>query len=239
VLVLEAYGLTESSTAVSSNSPDDFRLGTVGKPLEGSEVRIADDGEVLVRGPHVFRGYWNDDEATENAFDEDGWLRTGDVGSLDDDGFLSIEGRKKDILVTSSGENIPAAQLEELIAESRWISHAVVYGDDRNYVVALVTVDEDEREALAEETGTRDLNHEKMRRQMAEDEKVRSTIQKEIDAANRRFSNVEQVKKFAILDHDLSEADDELTPTMKVKREVVHERYRELFEGLYEEDGEG
>jgi long-chain acyl-CoA synthetase len=239
VLLLEAYGLTETSTAVSANTPHDFRHGTVGKPLEGCEVRIdEEDGEILVRGPHVFQGYWNDEEATAEAFDDDGWLRTGDLGSIDDDGFLSVQGRKKDLIVTSSGENIPAAQIEERIAESRWLSNAVLYGDQKNYVVALVTIDEDQREALGEKTGTRDLDQAEMRRQMPENENVRNLIQREIDAANKEFARIEQVKRFAILDHDLSEDDDELTPTMKVKREVVHEHYRDIFEGLYEdEDG--
>jgi len=237
VLVLEGYGLTEGSTAVSLNDPEDFRLGTVGRPLEGVEVAIADeDGEVLVRGPQVFQGYWNDEEATGEVLDEDGWLHTGDIGSLDEDGFLSITGRKKEILVTSSGENVPAAAIEARIAASRWVSNAVVYGDDKNYIVALVTIDEDEREVLAEETGTRTQNRDLMARQMTEDENVRLQIQEAITEANRDLAQVMQVKKFAILDHDLAEQEDEITPTMKIKREVVYERYRDVFEGLYEDD---
>jgi len=239
VLVLEGYGLTESSTAVSLNDPEDFRLGTVGRPLEGTEIVIAEeDGEVLVRGPQVFRGYWNDEEATGEVLDEDGWLHTGDIGSFDEDGFLSITGRKKDILVTSSGENVPAPAIEGRIAASRWVSNAVVYGNDKNYVVALVTIDEDERDALGEETGTRQQNRDLMARQMTEDDNVRLEIQEAVNEANRDVAQVLQVKKFAILDHDLAQQEDEITPTMKIKRDVVYERYRDVFEGLYEDDEE-
>ena len=237
VPVMEGYGLTETSTAVSVNTPEAFRLGTVGRPFEGTEVRIDDeDGEVLVRGPQLFDGYWNDEEATAEAFDEDGWLRTGDLGSIDDEGYLSISGRKKDLLVTSSGENIPASVIERRLAHSRWISNAVVYGEGRNYLVALITLDEEERAALAEETGTRDLEPDRMAQQMADDEGVRRVVQEAIDEANAEFATIQQVKRFAILDHELSEADDEVTPTMKVRREAVHDRYRDQFEGLYEDD---
>lgn len=240
VLVVEGYGLTETSTVVAVNTPEAFRFGTVGKPLEGSEVRIAeDDDEILARGPHVFRGYWRNEEETGEVLGEDGWFHTGDVGSIDEDGFLSVTGRKKDILVTSSGENIPAGRIEARIAESRWVANAVVYGNDKNYVVALVTIDEDEREALADQTGTRDLNPGKMGRQMAEDEGVRGEIQKAITEANEELAQIQQVKRFAILDHDLSVDDDELTPTMKVKRDIVYDHYHDVFEGLYEDDGDG
>jgi long-chain acyl-CoA synthetase len=239
VLVVEGYGLTETSTVVAVNTPEAFRFGTVGKPLEGSEVRIADeDGEILVRGPHVFQGYWRNEEETGEAIDEDGWLHTGDVGAIDEGGFLSITGRKKDILVTSSGENIPAGRIEARIAESRWVSNAVVYGNERNYVVALETIDEDEREALADRTGTRDLNRERMARQMVDDERVRGEIQKAISTANEDLAQIEQVKRFAILDHDLSVDEAELTPTMKVKRHTVYDHYGDVFEGLYEEEDE-
>jgi len=240
VLVVEGYGLTETSTVVAVNTPEDLRFGTVGKPLEGSEVRIAEeDGEILVRGPHVFRGYWGNEEETGEVLDEDGWLHTGDVGAIDEDGFLSITGRKKEILVTSSGENIPAGRIEAMIAESRWVSNAVVYGNERNHVVAIVTIDEDEREALADQTGTRDLHHDKMARQMVEDEGVRAEIQKAISAANEDLAPIEQVKKFAILERDLSVDEAELTPTMKVKRDIVYEHYGEIFEGLYDDDEDG
>lgn len=180
----------------------------------------------------------DDEEATGEVLDEDGWLHTGDVGSFDEDGFLSITGRKKDILVTSSGENVPAPAVEARIAASRWASNAVVYGNDKNYVVALVTIDEDERDALGEETGTRQQNRDLMARQMTEDDNVRLEIQEAVDEANRDLAHVLQVKKFAILDHDLAQQEDEITPTMKIKRDVVYERYRDVFEGLYEDDEE-
>lgn len=234
VLVLEGYGATETSAVASTNTPEAFRFGTVGKPLEGTEVKIdEEEGEVLVRGPHVFQGYYGDEEATSEALDDDGWLHTGDTGSLDDDGYLTIDGRIKDIIVTSSGKNVSAANIENRIAESRWISYAVLYGDEKPYLVAAVTIDEDERASLAERAGV--PKHDPAR--MARDENVRAEVKKVIDAANEEFADIEQVKEFVILDADLSESEGEVTPTMKVKREVVHENHREVFEALYEEGG--
>ena len=234
VKILEGYGATETSAVATINRPDDFRFGTVGKALAGSEVRIADeDGEILIRGPHVFQGYHNLEEETKEDLDEDGWYHTGDVGELDDDGFLSITGRKKDIIVTSSGKNIASGYIENKIAASRWVSHAVVYGDDKPYLVALVTLDQDERDALLEEAGSSDGDD------IANDRKVREEIQKAIDAANEDLARVEQVKKFAIVDRELSQEEGEITPTMKVKRNVVYENYESEFEALYEDDEGG
>ena len=232
VLVLEGYGATETSAVATINRPDDFRFGTVGKALPDSEVEIADeDGEILVRGPHVFQGYHGLEEETREDLDEDGWYHTGDVGELDDDGFLSITGRKKDIIVTSSGKNIPAGFIENKIAANRWVSHAVVYGDDKPYLVALVTLDQEERASLLEEAGADGDD-------IAGDEKVRSELRKAIDAANEDLANVEQIKKFTIVDRELTQEDGEITPTMKVKRNVVYDRYRDELEELYDE-GEG
>jgi long-chain acyl-CoA synthetase len=231
VLVLEGYGATETSAVATINQPDDFRFGTVGKALPGTEVRIGDeDGEVLVRGPHVFQGYHGMEEETKEDLDEDGWYHTGDVGELDDDGFLSITGRKKDIIVTSSGKNIASGYIENKIAASRWISHAVVYGDDKPYLVALVTLDQEERDALLEKAGTSDGDD------IAGDESVRKEIEKAIEAANNDLARVEQIKKFTIVDRELSQEDGEITPTMKVKRNVVYEHFEDEFEGLYDED---
>ena len=233
VKILEGYGATETSAVATINRPHDFEFGTVGKALPGSEIEIADeDGEILIRGPHVFQGYHNLEEETKEDLDEDGWYHTGDVGELDDDGFLSITGRKKDIIVTSSGKNIASGYIENKIAASRWVSHTVVYGDDKPYLVALVTLDQDERDALLEEAGTSGDGD------IANDDKVRAEIQKAIDAANEDLARVEQVKKFTIVDRELSQEDGEVTPTMKVKRNVVYENFEEEFEGLYE-DGEG
>jgi long-chain acyl-CoA synthetase len=234
VKILEGYGATETSAVATINRPHDFRFGTVGKALPASEIEIADeDGEILIRGPHVFQGYHNLEEETKEDLDEDGWYHTGDVGELDDDGFLSITGRKKDIIVTSSGKNIASGYIENKIAASRWVSHAVVYGDDKPYLVALVTLDQDERDALLEEAGSSDGDD------IANDEKVREQIQKAIDAANEDLARVEQIKKFTIVDRELSQKEGEITPTMKVKRNVVYENYESEFEALYEDDESG
>jgi long-chain acyl-CoA synthetase len=237
VPIMEGYGATETSAVVSTNTPENLRFGTVGKPLEGVEVKVAEeDQEILVKGPNVFQGYNKNDEETSETLDEDGWLHTGDRGSIDEDGFLTIEGRLKDIIVTSSGKNVAASNIENRITESRWISQAVVYGDERPYLVALVTVDEDEREALAEKA---DMSGKVDAKAMTSDGSVRSEIQTVIDAANEDFADIEQVKKFTILERDLSEKEDELTPTMKVKRQKVYENHQELFDGLYDEGDEG
>jgi long-chain acyl-CoA synthetase len=247
VLVLEGWGLSETSGAATVNRPDDFRFGTQGKPVPGCEVRIAErepsgdredaeqegedpGGEILVRGSNVFRGYYKMEEETREDLDEEGWFHTGDVGSFDDDGFLTITGRTKDIIVTSSGKNVPAARIENEISDHRWISQVVVYGDDKNYLVALVTLDEEERPKLAEQAGVQDDPQE-----MASSDAVRDEIQKAIDEANQQFARVEQVKKFAILEEDLSQERGELTPTLKVKRSAVYENHRDRFEALYEE----
>jgi long-chain acyl-CoA synthetase len=235
VKVLEGYGATETSAVATINRPAHFKFGTVGTALPGSQVEIAEeDGEILVRGPHVFQGYHNLEEETKEDLDEEGWYHTGDVGELDEDGFLSITGRKKDIIVTSSGKNIASGYIENKIAASRWISYAVVYGDDKPYLVALVTLDQEERDALLEEAGSSDGDD------IANDEKVREQIQKAIDAANEDLARVEQIKKFTIVDRELSQEEGEITPTMKVKRNVVYERFEDEFEALYDEgDGGG
>jgi long-chain acyl-CoA synthetase len=178
----------------------------------------------------VFAGYCKMPEETREAVDDDGWFHTGDVGSFDDDGFLTITGRTKDIIVTSSGKNIPAARIENEIAQSRWIEHAVLYGDDRNYLVALVSLDADELPALAEQTGV-----EADPATMADSEAVRSEISEAIEAANGNFARVEQVKDFAILPRSLSTDEGELTSTLKVKRQIVHDNHRATFEALYQE----
>jgi long-chain acyl-CoA synthetase len=227
VLVLEGYGLTETCAAATLNTPRHVRFGTTGRPLPGSEIRIADDDEILVRGPHVFAGYHRDEEATAATFDGD-WLRTGDLGALDEDGFLRITGRKKDLIITSSGKNVAPSNLETALRESRWISQAVVYGDDRPYLVALLTLDPDEVPALAERVGA-----EPDVRTLAGDERVHELLRDEVARVNRRFARIAQIKRFTILEHDLTQQAGELTPTMKVKRAVVGERYADRFEALY------
>ena len=227
IRVLEAYGMTESTAACTINTLEEWRIGTVGRPLPPGEVKIAADGEVLMRGPHVFEGYYKNPDATAETF-SDGWLKTGDLGSVDADGYVSITGRKKDIIITSSGKNITPTNIENALKESRWISEAVVYGDRRPYLVALISLDVDELPALAEQTGA-DLGA------IADDERVRDVIQGEIDAVNERFARVEQVKRFRILDHELTQAGGELTPTLKVKRAIVYREFADEIAALYED----
>jgi long-chain acyl-CoA synthetase len=230
VLVLEGYGLTESCAAATINTVDAVRFGTVGKPLPGTEVSISEDGQVLLRGPHVFKGYFKDDEATAETFTPDGWLITGDLGAITDDGFLKITGRKKDLIITSSGKNITPVNIESALRDSRYITEAVVFGDNRQYLVAVVTLDRDEAVKLARRLGI-DTDP----ASIAADARVHAEIQKEVDAVNANLARIEQVKRFAILDHDFSQADGELTPTLKIKRAFVYEKYGDVFAGLYAE----
>jgi long-chain acyl-CoA synthetase len=228
VLVLEGYGLTESCAASTLNTIGEHRFGTVGRPLPGTGVRVADDGELLLRGPHIFAGYYRDDEATHESLDH-GWLRTGDLGSVDDDGYVRITGRKKELIITSNGKNISPTNIEELLRESRWISQAVAFGDNKPYLVALLTLDPDEDVKLAERVGAPpdDLAA------LARHPRVRAELQASVDAVNARLARIEQIKRFAILEHDLSQAAGELTPTLKIKRPVVAEHYADIVEELY------
>jgi long-chain acyl-CoA synthetase len=227
VPVLEGYGMTETSTVSTTQTVEHHRFGTVGRPLPGCEVRIADDGEILVRGPHVFGGYHGMRDESFGAV-ADGWLHTGDLGSLDADGYLTITGRKKDIIITAGGKNLTPANLENDLKQSRWISQAVMYGDRRPYPVALITLDPEEIVAFARE---HDLPEDPAALSRAPE--VRELIQGVVDQVNAGYARVEQIKRFAILDHDLSQETGELTPTLKVKRNVVNEKYAELFEALY------
>jgi long-chain acyl-CoA synthetase len=227
VPVLEGYGMTETATASTVSTIGDHKFGTVGRPLPGSEVKIADDGEILVRGPHIFSGYYKMEDKSFGAI-EDGWLHTGDLGSIDEDGYLSITGRKKDIIITSGGKNLTPANLENDIKQSRWISQAVMYGDRRPYPVALITLDPEEIGPWAREQG---LPEDPVA--LAGEPKVRELIQGVVDQVNGRYARVAQIKKFAILDHDLSQETGELTPTLKVKRNVINSKYEGLFDRLY------
>lgn len=229
IRILEGWGMTETCAAGTLNTEDAYRPGSVGRPLPGVDVRIAPDGEVLTRGPNVFAGYHRDEAATREAL-EGGWLHTGDLGALED-GYLVITGRKKDIIVTSSGKNITPVNIENALKATRWISEAVVYGDNRSYLVALVTLDPDEAPKLAEQLDLPDDP-----RFLSRSPAVRAEIASLVNEVNARFARIEQVKRFDVLDHDLTQEEGELTPTMKVKRAVVYERYADRFKALY--DGE-
>jgi long-chain acyl-CoA synthetase len=228
VTVLEGYGMTETCAAATLNTPSERRLGSVGRALPGTEVATADDGEILMRGPHVFAGYHRDEDATAAVMREGGWLASGDLGTVDDDGYVHVTGRKKDLVITSSGKNISPELIESALRETPWISQAIVAGDRRSYLVALVTLDPDEAPRLAAQAGVApDLAA------MADDDRVRAIVEADIQAANQRFAAIEQVKRFAILPRDLSQADGELTPTLKVKRSVVYDRYAQAIDRLY------
>jgi long-chain acyl-CoA synthetase len=227
VPVLEGWGMTETTGVGTVGTLDHFKFGTVGRALPGVEIKIAEDGEILCKGPHIFREYWRNPEATEETM-SDGWLRTGDLGELDDEGYLKITGRKKDIIITAGGKNLTPANIENDLKQSPFISQAVMYGDRKPFPVAMITLDPEEIIPWAKEQGLpEDMES------LAENEKVHEIVQAELDRANSNYARVEQIKKFTILDHDLSVETGELTPSLKVKRNVIYDRYGDLFESLY------
>ncbi len=227
VLVLEGYGMTETSTAATISTPENFKFGTVGRAFDGCEIKIASDGEILVKGPNIFQGYYKNPEATAETI-VDGWLHTGDIGELDSDGYLRITGRKKDIIITAGGKNITPANLEAEIKQHPLVSQCVVIGDRRPYLVALVTLDPEEAAKFAAEKGLPTDGAE-----LADHPDVKATIMAHVDQINGKFARVEQVKKIRILPADLSQEGGELTPTMKVKRNVVADKYGDEIEQLY------
>ena len=228
VLILEGYGMTETSTAATISTPEAHKFGTVGRAFEGCEVKIADDGEVLIKGPNIFQGYYKNEEATRQTI-VDGWLHTGDIGEIDADGYLSITGRKKDIIITAGGKNITPANLEAEIKQHPMVSQCVVIGDRRPYLVALVTLDPEEAVKWAAEHDVEaDLEA------LASNDEIRASIEAHVDQINEKFARVEQVKKIRILPQDLSQEGGELTPTLKVKRNVVADKYAGEVDALYE-----
>jgi long-chain acyl-CoA synthetase len=229
ITVLEGYGLTETSPALTVNVPSEQRIGTVGRPLPGVEIRIADDGEIQARGDVVFPGYWNNPDATRAAFTADGWFRTGDLGSLDPDGFLRITGRMKEVLITAAGKNLTPAPIEEAIRAHPLVSQCMLVGDGRPYVAALVTIDPQAWQQWRSTHGKSGASLADLRDSPA----LRSEIRSAINRANRAVSKAEQVKTFRILPRDFTEADGELTPTLKVKRTVVATRYAADVDALY------
>jgi long-chain acyl-CoA synthetase len=234
VTVLEGYGLTETTAGATLNRPDKMKVGTVGQPVPGVTVRIADDGEVLLKGGNIFRGYWHNDKATTETLDPDGWLHTGDVGELDDDGFLRITGRKKELIVTAGGKNVAPAVLEDRLRAHWLISQCIVVGDRRPFVGALVTIDAEafpewkRRAEKPADAGVSDL---------VADPDLRAEIQRAVDDANRAVSKAESVRAFTILPTDFSIESGELTPSMKVKRNVVNQRFADAIDLLYTKPG--
>jgi long-chain acyl-CoA synthetase len=227
VLVLEGWGMTETSTAATIATPEDFKFGTIGKPFPGVEVNIAADGEILVKGPNVFKGYYKNDEATRETI-VDGWLHTGDLGEFDEDGYLKITGRKKDIIITAGGKNITPANLEAEIKQHRLVSQCVVIGDRRPYLIALVTLDPEEAVKYAEENGLPPDPE-----ALANNADVHASIMAHVDQVNEKFARVEQVKRVKVLPRDFSHEGGELTPSLKVKRSSVAVKYAKDVDDLY------
>lgn len=232
VLVLEGYGLTECTTAATVNRPDRYRLGTVGPALPGFEVRVADDGELLIRSETVFAGYLKNHAATREVLDEDGWLRSGDIGAIDEDGFVRITGRKKDIVVTAGGKNVAPQNIENALKSVALVSQAVVVGDRKPYLVALLTLDAEALAVWAAERGVAGSPGE-----LAAHADVRAAVEEGVARANADLARHEQVKRFAILPDDFSVESGELTATLKVRRNECELRYREQIEALYAAPG--
>jgi long-chain acyl-CoA synthetase len=227
--ILDVYGMTETTGAFTTNNPGAFRLGTVGRPVPGVEVRIAEDGEILTRGPLNTPGYLNLPERTAELIDDDGWLHTGDIGSLDDDGFLSVVDRKKELIITSGGENISPAAIENLLVAHPLIGQALSYGDRRRYVVALLTLDGDVAPAWARARGIEASSL----AELAEQPAVLEAVGRAVAAANERLARVQQVKRWRLLPVEWTAESEELTPTLKLKRRVVHAKYADVIDALY------
>ncbi len=216
VLILEGYGLSETTSGCTMNRPYDHRFGTVGKAIPGVEIRIAEDGEIVIRGDTVFQGYHGKEEATRDVLTDDGWLLTGDIGTLDADGFLRITDRKKEIIVTAGGKKIPPQNLENALKASGYVSQALVVGEGRPYIAALISVDEDE-----------------MAKAGTSAEEKRALVERVVDEVNSHVGPTEQIKRFALLPRDFSADEGEITPTLKLKRRVCEEHFREEIERLY------
>jgi long-chain acyl-CoA synthetase len=228
LVILEGYGLTETSAAVTANRPELTKIGTVGRPLPGTTIRVADDGEVLIRGGQVFKGYWNNPEATKEVLTSDGWLSTGDLGEIDDEGFLRITGRKKEIIVTAGGKNVSPTLLEDRIRAHPLVSQCMVVGDGEPFIAALVTIDQEALETWAEHRGkSGDLED------LVEDPALRAEVQTAVDQANKAVSQAESVRKFRILTHDWTEESGQLTPSLKLRRGVVLRECGEDVATLY------
>ncbi len=227
--ILEGYGLTETTAPVSVNLPSNFKIGKVGPPLPGNSVRIADDGEIQVKGICVFDGYWNNDAATKETFDGE-WFKTGDIGTIDDDGYLEITGRKKEIIVTAGGKNVAPAALEDPIRANPIIGQVIVVGDQKPFISALLTLDE---EMLPVWLNNNDLDANMPVAEAAKNPKVLAEVQRAIDVGNAAVSRAESIRKFQILDAELTEASGHLTPKLSIKRNVILNDFADVIEGMY------
>jgi long-chain acyl-CoA synthetase len=232
ILILEGYGLTETSPVISMNHPGKWKFGTVGAQVPGIEVQIAEDGEILTRGPHVMKGYFNNNTATEEVIDGEGWFHTGDIGIIDEDGFIRITDRKKNIIVLSNGKNVAPQPIESELVRSPFISQVMVVGSERKNLAALIVPNFDALKAWASENSieTDDLSA------MLQTREVQQHIQSEIRSRLTDFADFEQVRRFTLLEKEFSQEDDEMTPTLKLKRNVIMEKYGDAIDGMYPED---
>ncbi|MBW2529417.1 MAG: long-chain fatty acid--CoA ligase [Deltaproteobacteria bacterium] len=228
--IYEGYGLTETSAPATLNLEHDFRFGTVGKPLPGVDLKIAPDGEVLIRGPGVFREYYREPDATRAALDEDGWFRSGDIGELDADGFLRITDRKKDLIITAGGKNIAPQNLENLLKADPHVSQALVHGDRRKYLVALITLDAEQMAVWAADHGKAHLDWPAL----MTDPEVEALVGEIVDRTNAALARYETLKAYRIICDEFTVENDMITPTLKLKRRVIEERYRSLLDGMYQ-----
>jgi long-chain acyl-CoA synthetase len=228
LVILEGYGLTETSPVIGVNTPDNFRIGTIGKPIDGVEVKIADDGEILTRGPHVMQGYYNKPDATRDAIDEHGWFKTGDIGIIED-GFLRITDRKKDIIVTAGGKNIAPQPIENAVKTNKYVSEAVMIGDKRKFPVMLIVPNWDNLEKWAKLENILWTD----RAQLLAMPTVHAKMEKEVQSKFDGLAHFETPKKIALLEHDFSVDSGELTPTLKVKRRVIDRNYKSVIDHLY------
>jgi long-chain acyl-CoA synthetase len=226
--IIEGYGLTETTAPTSVNSPEFNKIGTVGQPLPGTTVKIADDGEILLKGDHIMVGYWQNEKATKEAFTEDGYYRTGDLGTLDDDGFLSVTGRKKEIIVTAGGKNVAPAVLEDRIRANALVSQCMVVGDNRKFIAALITIDPESFVQWKEANGkTGEIAD------LTQDPDLNAAVQKAVDNANNAVSKAEGIKKFKILPSDFTEESGQMTASLKVKRHVVSKQWSKEIDDIY------
>lgn len=231
--ILEGYGLTETSPVIAVNTPAKRKIGTVGPIIGGVEVKIAADGEILARGPNVMKGYWNNPDATAAAIDAERWFHTGDIGEIDSEGFLKITDRKKDIIINAYGKNIAPQQIEELLKSSPYIATPVLIGDRRKYVAALIVPNFEKLERDATAMGIRFQSRE----DLVANDRVRAMVQKEIDRFNESLDRQEKIRRFALLPRDFTVDDDEITPSLKVKRKVIDKKYKPVIDRLYADEG--
>lgn len=232
ILILEGYGLTETSPVISMNYPDKWKFGTVGAPVPGIEVNIAEDGEILTRGPHVMKGYFNNEEATTEVINEDGWFHTGDIGVIDEGGFIKITDRKKNIIVLSNGKNVAPQPLESQLVQSPYIDQIMLVGNERKNVAALIVPNFD---ALKTWAGENDVEASDIL-EMLKTREVQQLIQQEIRERLSDFADFEQVRRFVLLEKEFSQEEDEMTPTLKLKRNIIMEKYADVIEGMYPEE---